>query len=130
MLLADLASTNPFLFMLELFFIFIFIVIFVQCLMDLFADHQESGGKKALWVIFMILFTPITVLVYLIVRGPGMAQRNIDRQKEANKQFVDMVQSSAGSSSADQIAKAKELLDAGTIDQAEFDALKAKALAS
>jgi heme/copper-type cytochrome/quinol oxidase subunit 4 len=130
MLLADLASTNPFLFMIYLFFVFIFIVIFVQCLMDLFADHEESGGMKFVWVLFLIFFTPIAVLAYLLIRGPGMAKRNMDRQKEANKQFAEMVQSSAGTSSADQIAKAKELLDAGTIDQAEFDALKAKALSS
>jgi len=130
MILADsLANTNPFLFMLYLFFIFIFIVIFIQCLMDLFADHEEPAFRKILWVLFLIFFTPITVLVYLIVRGPGMAKRNMDRQKAANQQFTEMVQASAGSSSADQITKAKALLDAGTITQAEFDAMKAKALA-
>ncbi|HEX7444312.1 MAG TPA: SHOCT domain-containing protein [Acidimicrobiales bacterium] len=131
MILADnLASTNPFLFMIELFFVFIFIVIFVQCLMDLFADHEEPAGSKIAWVIFLILFTPITVLVYLIVRGPGMAKRNMDRQKAANQQFADYVTSvGAAGSPSEQIAKAKELLDAGTIDQAEFDKLKAKALA-
>jgi len=130
MILADsLANTNPFLFMLYLFFIFIFIVIFIQCLMDLFADHEEPAFRKILWVLFLIFLTPITVLVYLIVRGPGMAQRNMDRQKAANQQFTEMVQASAGSGSADQITKAKALLDAGTITQAEFDAMKAKALA-
>jgi competence protein ComGC len=129
MILADLASSNPFLLMLEFFFFFIFIMIFVQCLVDLFADHEESGVKKAIWLLCLIVALPLTVFVYLIVRGPGMAKRNMDRQKQANEQFTAMVQSSAGGGSADQIAKAKELLDAGTITPAEFDAMKAKALA-
>ncbi len=126
----SLASTNPLLFFLYLMFLFIFIMIFFQCIVDLFADHEESGLVKFVWCVAFIIALPLTVLVYLLVRGSGMAQRNLDRQKKQNEQFVAMVQSSAGGGSADQIAKAKELLDAGTITQAEFDTIKAKALAS
>ena len=51
--------------------------------------------------------------------------------KESQAQFDDYVQSVATKQSpTEQIAHAKELLDAGTITQAEFDSLKAKALAS
>ncbi|HEY5153317.1 MAG TPA: SHOCT domain-containing protein [Acidimicrobiales bacterium] len=129
MILADsLSTTNPLLFMLYLFFVFIFIMIFVQCLIDLFADHGESGWAKAAWVLAFVIALPLTVFVYLIVRGGSMAERNMERQKQANQQFAEMVQSSAGSGSADQIAKGKELLDAGVITQAEFDAIKTKAL--
>ena len=91
--------------------------------------------SKAIWVIFLILFTPITMLVYLIVRGQGMAKRAMDAQIAAQKQFNEFVQQSAAATgggadgAADQIAKAKQLLDQGAISQAEFDAIKAKALA-
>ena len=127
MFATSLADTNPFLFFLYLMFLFIFLMIFFQCIVDLFADHEESGVAKFLWCCAFIIALPLSTLVYLLVRGSGMAQRNLDRQKKANEQFVSMVQS-AGGGSADQIAKAKELLDSGTITQAEFDAIKAKAL--
>ena len=76
------------------------------------------------------MFTYLAALVYLIARGGGMAKRNLEHQKAAQAQFNDYVQSVATQGSpTDQIAQAKALLDAGTIDQAEFDSLKAKALA-
>jgi hypothetical protein len=117
--------------MLIFFFWIIWILIFIQVLLDLFRDDSESGAMKAVWVIFLVLFTPITVLVYLIVRGKGMAERNAALQRNSQKQFDQYVQTVAGSGSSptDQISKAKELLDNGTITQAEFDGLKAKALA-
>lgn len=130
MILADITLTDVLWSMLVFFFIFIWIMILFQVFIDLFRDHEESGVVKAIWVICLIFFTPITVLVYLIVRGKGMALRSQASQQAAQKDFDSYVQSVASSGSpSDQIAKAKELLDAGTIDQAEFDALKAKALA-
>jgi|tagenome__1003787_1003787.scaffolds.fasta_scaffold20447005_1 hypothetical protein len=130
MILADITLTDVLWSMLVFFFFFIWIMILFQVFIDLFRDHEESGAMKAVWVVFLILFTPITVLVYLIVRGKGMAQRNMAHQQAAQADFNSYVQSVASTgSAADQIAKAKELLDAGTIDQAEFDSLKAKALA-
>ncbi len=130
MILADITLTDVLWSMLVFFFFFIWIMILFQVFIDLFRDHEESGAMKAVWVVFLILFTPITVLVYLIVRGKGMAHRNMAHQQAAQADFNSYVQSVASTgSAADQIAKAKELLDAGTIDQAEFDSLKAKALA-
>jgi ABC-type multidrug transport system fused ATPase/permease subunit len=113
------------------FFLFIWIMILLQVLADLFRDHSESGAMKALWVIFIVILPFLAVLVYLIARGKGMAERNAALQKNAQKDFDSYVQNAAGAgtSPTDQIAKAKELLDAGTIDQGEFDSLKAKALA-
>ena len=131
MILADITLTDVLWSMLVFFFFFIWIMILFQVFMDLFRDHEESGAMKAVWVVCLILFTPITVLVYLIVRGKGMAQRSQAQEQAAQADYANYVQTVAGSgSAADQIAKAKELLDAGTIDQAEFDSLKAKALAS
>ena len=131
MVLADLNLIDLVWSMIFFFFLFIWIMILVQILMDLFRDHSESGGMKALWVIFIVFLPFLAVLVYLIARGKGMAERNAARMQESQQQFDSYVQGVAGSgaSATDQIAQAKALLDAGTIDQAEFDALKAKALA-
>jgi hypothetical protein len=131
MILADLTLTDVIWSMFVFFLFFVWIMILFQVFIDLFRDHEESGVGKAIWVICLILFTPITVLVYLIVRGKGMAKRSQAQAVAAQADYADYVKSVAGSgSAADQIAKAKDLLDAGTIDQGEFDALKAKALAS
>ena len=98
---------------------------------DLFRDHTLNGWWKAVWVIFLIFVPFLTALVYLIARGRGMAERS---QKEA-KQYQAATDAyirqtvSSGVSPSDEIAKAKALLDAGTISQAEYDQLKAKALA-
>lgn len=131
MLLADITLTDLLWSMLMFFFIFMLIMIFFQIVGDLFRNKEMSGFAKALWIIFLIFLTPITMLVYLIVEGRGMAERQQAAMADSQKQYADYVQSVAGSgaSPADQIAKGKELLDSGAITQADFDALKAKALA-
>jgi hypothetical protein len=68
------------------------------------------------------------VLVYLIAQHDGMRERSIKQAQDQKQQFDEYVRDAAGGS-ADQIAKAKQLLDSGAITQAEFDTLKAKALA-
>lgn len=96
---------------------------------DLFRDHKLNGWLKALWIIFLIFLPFLTALVYLIARGKGMAERSAaaaaDAQQATNKYIREVA---AASTPADEIAKAKALLDSGSITQAEFDALKAKAL--
>jgi hypothetical protein len=96
---------------------------------DVFRRHDISGWVKTLWIIFVIIVPFLGVFIYLIVESKGMAQRNIDRANEAKSQFDSYVRQTAGSGSAGEIAQAKELLDSGAITQAEFDSLKAKALA-
>ena len=96
---------------------------------DLFRDKETSGGMKAVWCIFVIIAPFLGVFVYLLARGGGMAERSMAQQQAAQAQFDSYVRQAAGSGgSAAEIAHAKELLDACTIDQAECDALKAKAL--
>ena len=115
---------------LVIFFMIMYFIILFNILIDLFRDHDLNGWAKAAWVFFLIFFTFIAALVYLIVRGNGMAKRSLEHQQAAQAQFNDYVQSVASQGSpTEQIAQAKALLDAGTIDQAEFDSLKAKALA-
>ena len=110
-----------------IFFLVIFLMILFSIFGDLFRDHEMGGFAKAMWVLALILFTPLAALIYLIVRGGGMAKRAQAAQAEAQQQFDDYVKQTAGGSAAE-IAKAKELLDAGTISQEEFDSIKSKAL--
>lgn len=109
-----------------------YLLVLFSIVADLFRDPRVSGGMKALWVVCLIFFTFITAIVYLIVRGRGMNERSTQKYAEARQAQEDYVRSVAGASSTsapEQIAKAKELLDAGTISADEFAALKAKALA-
>ena len=117
-------------FTISFFLLMAYLVVLFQILTDLFRDKGVSGGMKAVWVFFLIFFPIITSLVYLIVRGHGMAERNLAAVQSAQADTEAYIRSvSSGSSSpADEIARAKGLLDSGAISQAEFDALKAKAL--
>lgn len=116
-------------------FVWMFLTIFVfivylfaifAIIGDLFRDHKMSGWAKALWFIFLIIVPFLTALIYLIARGGGMAQRQQAAAEAAQLQANAFIRNAAASSPADEIAKAKSLLDAGTISQAEFDALKAQ----
>jgi hypothetical protein len=80
------------------------------------------------WVFFLILIPWLTAVLYLIFRGQGMAQRSHDAAVAAKQATDDYIKQAAGRSPAEEIAHAKELLDAGTISQNEYDSLKAKAL--
>jgi len=95
---------------------------------DLFRDHKLNGWWKALWIIFLIFVPFLTALIYLIARGPGMAERAQKQAREVQQAQESYIRHVADSSPADEIAKAKALLDNGTITQAEFDHLKARAL--
>ncbi|MGJ4846064.1 SHOCT domain-containing protein [Leifsonia sp. Le1] len=95
---------------------------------DLFRDRTLNGWWKALWVIFLIFLPFLTALVYLIARGRGMAERQARDVQQAQSQADDYIRQVASASPADDIAKAKQLLDQGVISAGEFDALKAKAL--
>jgi hypothetical protein len=97
---------------------------------DLFRRKDTSGWSKALWIIFVIVLPYLGVLVYLIAEHDGMADRSM-QQVQAQQQQADSYIKSVASSAdpAEQIAKGKQLLDSGAISQAEFDSLKAKALA-
>ena len=99
------------------------LMLWFRCLIHLFQDDDLSGWAKAGWTVFLTLLPWVGVLVYFIVRGRDTR----DRDEDSEDQYARPAAPS--SSAADQIATAKGLLDAGTITQPEFDALKAKALA-
>lgn len=96
---------------------------------DLFRRHDTSGFAKVLWVIFVIILPYVGVLIYLLVEHQGMTERNVKQVQAQQQQFDQYVKSVSGSGDpAEQISKAKALLDSGTITQAEFDQIKQKAL--
>lgn len=97
---------------------------------DLFRDSSLNGWLKAVWIIFLVFLPFLTSLVYLIARGQGMAQRRGEQIAGLQAAQAAYIRETAGSSPADDIAKARGLLDSGVITQAEFETLKAKALAS
>jgi hypothetical protein len=122
-------------FLLALFEFFLFFAWFM-CLFwvigDIFRSRDLGGVAKTFWVFFVIILPWLGILVYLIARGHGMQQRQLEQAQDmhaAQAEYIRSVASTSGGSPTDQIASAKSLLDSGAITQAEFDALKAKALA-
>jgi type VI protein secretion system component VasK len=113
-------------------FVFIaYLMVLFSIIGDLFTDHTLNGWWKAVWIIFLIFAPFITALVYLIARGRGMAERKQAQLQTAQKETDNYIRTVASSTSpAEQITHAKALLDSGAVTQAEFDTLKAKALAS
>ena len=105
-----------------------YLMVLFSILSDLFRDKETGGFAKALWVIALIFLPFLTALIYLIARGHGMAERNMKAAKDMQQAQDSYIRDVAGSTPADQIHKAKGLLDSGAISQAEFDAIKAKAL--
>ena len=98
---------------------------------DLFRRHDTSGFAKVLWIIFVIVLPFLGVFIYLIVNHDGMTQRTMDQANAQRAQMDDYVRNVAGSGgAAGEIEKAKGLLDSGAITQAEFESIKAKALAA
>jgi hypothetical protein len=98
---------------------------------DIFRRHDTSGIAKTLWIIFIIILPFLGVFIYLIAQHQGMAERNMKSMQAAQAQqeaYIKSVATTGGS--AEEIEKAKKLLDSGAITQAEFDTMKAKALAS
>jgi hypothetical protein len=104
--------------------------VLIMIISDLFSRHDIGGWGKALWMLFVIIVPFLGVFIYLIAEGKGMGERRMALVDASQQQFDAHVREVAASEGpADQIAKAKALLDAGTIDQGEFDRLKAQALA-
>ena len=129
-----LAADYPFLDLFWTMLIFFVWILWIWLLFTIFADifrrSDISGWAKAAWIVFTILLPFLGVFVYLITQNVGMTERNLQRARGQREQFDEYVRETAGSSgAAAEIEKAKQLLDSGAITQAEFDAIKQKALA-
>lgn len=106
-----------------------YLMVMFSILADLFRDRETSGWMKCVWVACLIFFPLVTSLVYLVVRGRGMADRQIREAASLQKQQDAYIRDVAGTASpADQIAQARKMLDAGVISQPEYERLKEKAL--
>ena len=108
-----------------------YLVVLFHIAADVFRDPELGGFSKALWIVGLIVAPILIALIYLIARGRGMAERQAATAQRARAETDRYIQYVAKTpSSADQIATAKALRDDGTITQAEFEGLKAKALAA
>jgi energy-coupling factor transporter transmembrane protein EcfT len=101
----------------------------ISILSDIFRRDDIGGGAKVLWAIFVIVLPFLGVFIYLITQNEGMVARRRKEAEAAQGQFNDYVRSVSGGS-AGEIEKAKQLLDSGAITQSEYEAIKAKALAT
>jgi hypothetical protein len=122
-----------FLTMLEFFLFVIWIWLLIMVFSDIFRSHDLGGWAKALWSIFIIVIPFLGVFVYLIARGGSMHDRAAEQaaqQQQAFDQYVKQAAGTPGESSADQLHKLADLKSQGVLTDAEFEAQKAKILAS
>ncbi|MGB4335790.1 MAG: PLDc N-terminal domain-containing protein [Chromatiaceae bacterium] len=105
-----------------------YLIVLFHIVVDLFRDPELGGGYKALWIIGLLFIPVLTLLLYLLTRGGGMAERERAVYTQAKSDADAYIRQVAGKSPAEQIADAKALLDAGTINEGEYAQLKAKAL--
>ena len=133
-LASDFGTGQVFLSFLWFFLFFIWIWLLIVVFSDLFRSHDLSGWAKAAWVIGIIILPYLGVLIYLIARGHKMAehaQEAAAAQDSAARAYIQQAAgTSGGGSVADELARLADLKDKGVIDDAEFQQLKAKALAS
>ena len=121
------------LYTLWIFILISFIFVVIRVIMDVFRDRELGGWGKFWWLFFIILLPILGTLIYLFARGSGMAQRDladVKQRREYDMEYTKSLMGEAGTAgTAGEIERAKALLDSGAINQAEFEALKAKALA-
>ena len=133
MLATNYPILDAFLTMLYFFLFIIWIWLLIMVFMDIFRSHDMGGVAKALWVIFIIILPFLGVFVYLIARGGKMHERAANeaaQQQQAFDAYVKQTAGTSGDTSADQLSKLAELKSQGVLTDAEFDAQKAKILAS
>lgn len=109
------------------FFAFLYALFIV--IADVFRDKDLNGWWKAVWIVFLAFVPFLTLLVYMVARGKGMAQRSMERAKRDQAEADSYIRSVASASPTEEIAKAKDLLDSGTITPDEFQRIKARATA-
>jgi hypothetical protein len=115
--------------LLSTFVMIVYLLILFQIIGDLFRDSELGGGSKVLWIIGLVVIPGLAAILYIVIRGRGMAERQRASLQRAKTDADAYIREVAGKSPAEHIAEAKSLLDAGTITAEEFARLKAKALA-
>lgn len=108
------------------FFAFLFALFVI--ISDIFRDKELNGWLKAVWLVFLAFLPFLSVLVYLIARGKGLTERAAERARQNREATNAYIREAAAASPTEEIAKAKALLDAGTISPAEFEKIKSSVL--
>lgn len=108
-------------------FLFISVLMMMfSVIVDIFRDQEMSGIAKAIWLIALVFFSLITLLVYMIARGQGMAERSAKEQVEAKESFDSYVRDVAGGGAASELEKAAAMHNSGKLSDDEYAALKTK----
>lgn len=110
------------------FFLLAYLTVMFRIVVDLFRDESLGGFAKAIWIVALFVLPFLTALAYVIVRGQGMAERQHADERdmvEAQEAYIRRV---SGTSAAEQISRARDLLKEGAITDAEYAQLKAQAL--
>ncbi|MBX3158154.1 MAG: PLDc N-terminal domain-containing protein [Deltaproteobacteria bacterium] len=111
-------------------FLFVaYLILMFHIVIDLFRDRDLGGGKKALWVVALLLFPFFTAVIYVLTRSRGMARRAQEYAERRRAETAAFARDLGGRNSVEEIARAKVLLDQGTINNDEFATLKRDALA-
>ncbi|GLQ56833.1 SHOCT domain-containing protein [Devosia nitrariae] len=111
------------------FFLLAYLTVLFRIVVDLFRDASIGGFAKAIWLIALFVLPLLTALVYLVVRGQGMAERDLAEERRLKSEAEAYIRQAAATSPADQLVRAKTLLKEGAITDDEFEQLKQKALA-
>jgi len=114
------------------FFFVAYLIMLFHIFGDLFRDKELGGFSKVLWVLALFIVPLFSALIYLIVRGRGMAEREMlaaEAQMAAQEKYIQRVAGGSTASTTDQLYQAKSLLDSGAISPEEFSQIKARALA-
>ena len=130
MVLADFTFMDALWSMLVFFLWVAWFIVLFHVVIDIFRRRDASGWNKALWLIFVLFLPFLGVFVYLITNSDDMAKRNMEQAQMARAETDEYIRTVSGGGAAAEIERAKGLLDSGAITQSEFDAIKAKALAS
>jgi hypothetical protein len=128
--LADVTFGDILLLVFEMFLFIVWVWILFTIITDLFRDHDMSGWAKGLWIILLVFIPYITALVYLIINGSDMRERQLRAQAEAKHQATDYIRAAAQTSPADELHKLHELVEKGALTEEEFDRAKGKLLPS
>lgn len=128
--LADVSFGEVLLMVFEVFLFVVWIWILWTILTDLFRNHEMSGWLKAAWIVLLVFIPYLTALVYLIVYGSDMRERQLRAQAEARHEAEQYIRAAAHVSPADELHKLHELVEKGALTQDEYDRAKQKLLAT
>lgn len=128
--LADVTFGDILLMVFEIFLFVVWIWILFTIITDLFRNHEMSGWLKAVWLVLLVFIPYVTALVYLIVYGSDMRERQLRAQAEAKHEADHYIRAAAHTSPADELHKLHELVEKGALTEAEYDRAKQKLLAA